>query len=80
MIYDEILEWWSKLSIKTPSDIDKYLNNFRILFAYNSVKIENNNISLYDTREIFENGRVINYTGSPRTIFELENQKNVMSY
>lgn len=75
MIYDEILEWWSKLSIKTPSDIDKYLNNFRILFAYNSVKIENNNISLYDTREIFENGRVINYTGSPRTIFELENQK-----
>lgn len=75
MIYNEVLEWWSKLSIKTPSDIDKYLSNFRILFAYNSGKIENDNISLHDTREIFENGQVVNYTGNPRTIFELENQK-----
>ena len=28
-----------------------------------------------DTREIFENGQVLNYTGNPRALFEQQNQK-----
>jgi Fic family protein len=73
--YEKILELWQKYNVRTKADIDLRLHNFRVLFAYNSGKIENNEITYHDTREIFENGRVLNYTGSPRTIFELENQK-----
>ena len=60
---------------KTVSDLEQRLDNFRVLFAYHSGKIENEEITLHDTREIFENGKVLNYTGSPRAIFEQQNQK-----
>jgi Fic family protein len=73
--YDQAVELWCSYNINTVSDLDKYLDNFRILFAYHSGKIENNEITLHDTREIFENGKVLNYTGSPRTLFEQQNQK-----
>lgn len=55
--------------------MDKHLDSFRVLFAFNSGKIENEEITYHDTREIFENGRVVNYTGSPRAVFEQQNQK-----
>lgn len=51
------------------------LDCFRILFAYNSGKIENAEINYHDIREIFENGKVVGYTGSTRTLFEQQNQK-----
>jgi Fic family protein len=73
--YGKILELWRSYNVRTEADIDLRLHNFRILFAYNSGKIENSEITYHDTREIFENGRVLNYTGSPRAIFELGNQK-----
>lgn len=73
--YDEAVNLWQSYNIKTVSDLDKYLDNFRILFAYNSGKIENENISYHNTREIFENGKVVDYTGEPRAIFEQQNQK-----
>ncbi|MDR1060452.1 MAG: Fic family protein, partial [Clostridiales bacterium] len=73
--YEEILRLWQSYNVKTEADIDLRLHNFRILFAYNSGKIENNAITYNDTREIFANGRVLNYTGSPRTLFELSNQR-----
>ena len=66
---------WRNWRVNTEADIDMYLENFRILFAYNSGKIENDAITYNDTREIFENGRVLNYSGEPRTLFELSNQK-----
>jgi Fic family protein len=70
-----IVKLWQSWRVNTESDIDRRLDNFRILFAYHSGKIENEAISYNDTREIFENGRVLNYSGLPRTIFELSNQK-----
>ena len=73
--YTEALELWKSYDIKTEADIDIRLDSFRILFAYNSGKIENPEVTYHDTREIFENGRVVNYTGSPRAIFEQRNQK-----
>ena len=54
--------------LKDIHDIDIKLHNFRILFAYNSGKIENNKIDYYDIREIFENGNVANYTGDIKTL------------
>lgn len=73
--YEEAVALWRKWRVNTPADIDRRLDNFRILFAYNSGKIENEAITYNDTREVFENGRVLNFTGSPRTLFELSNQK-----
>ena len=73
--YEGIVELWKKWNVSTPADIDLRLDSFRILFAYNSGKIENDEITYNDTREIFKNGQVLNYSGSPRAIFETQNQR-----
>jgi Fic family protein len=73
--YEAAIKLWRSWDVKTEADIDRRLENFRILFAYNSGKIENEAITYNDTREIFENGRILNYSGAPRTIFELSNQR-----
>ena len=73
--YAQIVRLWQQYAIRAEADIDLRLDSFRVLFAYHSGKIENPEISYHDTREIFENGRVVNFTGSPRTIFEQRNQK-----
>ena len=73
--YSKALQLWQSYNISSVAELDKYLCNFRILFAYNSGKIENDDITYNDTREVFENGTVSNYTGSPRALFEQQNQK-----
>ncbi len=73
--YRQVVGLWSSYKSKCTADLDKYLDSFRILFAFHSGKIENEDITYHDTREIFENGRVVNYTGSPRAMFEQQNQK-----
>jgi Fic family protein len=73
--YEDAVKLWRDYNVRTEADIDRRLDNFRILFAYNSGKIENEAITYSDTREIFENGRVLNYSGNPRALFELSNQR-----
>ena len=75
--YLSIRKMWSKYSIDSVQALNIYLDNFRILFAYHSGKIENDEITYHDTREIFENGKVLNFTGSPRSIMEQQNQMRV---
>jgi len=73
--YEDAIKLWQSWDVSTEADIDLRLENFRILFAYNSGKIENEAITYHDTREIFENSCILNYSGNPRTIFELSNQR-----
>lgn len=73
--YSRVVGLWQSHKIASATDLDKYLDSFRILFAFHSGKIENEEITYHDTREIFENGRVLNYTGSPHALFEQQNQK-----
>ncbi len=73
--YSRIVEQWQAYKINSTDALDKYLNNFRIIFAFHSGKIENNEITYHDTREIFENNKVVGYTGNPRALFEQQNQK-----
>ncbi len=73
--YSRVVGLWQSYKIASDADLDKYLDSFRVLFAFHSGKIENEEINYHDTREIFENGRVVNYTGSPRALFEQQNQK-----
>jgi Fic family protein len=74
-IYSDVLQFWRAGEIQTVAALELRLDNFRVLFAYNSGKIENSEVTYSDTREIFENGRVLNFTGDPRAILELRNQK-----
>jgi len=76
--YQTIMKEWKPIG--SLEDLDCQLDNFKILFAYHSGKIENENITYHNTREIFENGKVINYTGDVRTIFEIENQKTCYEF
>jgi hypothetical protein len=71
--YSRAVSLWQSYKIAVATDLDQYLDSFRILFAFHSGKIENDDITYHDTREIFENGRVANYTGSPRALFEQQN-------
>ncbi len=79
-LYNKVVEKWQSYDIKNINDLETYLTSFKILFAYNSSKIENDKVTYDDTREIFENGKIVNYTGDVRTIFEQQNQKYCYDY
>lgn len=78
--YTDVITYWRGLKIDSKEKLENVLDNFRILFAYNSGTIENSEITYHDTREIFENGKVISFTGNLRTIFEISNQKTCYEY
>lgn len=74
--YELAVQIWRDCRINTLPKLERYLDNFRILFAYNSGKIENPDVTYHDTREIFENGKAVGFTGDMRALFEQYNQKN----
>ena len=73
--YDLALRLWQKRNIKNDAELAEALNGHSIAFAYHSGKIENENITYHDTREIFEHDGVTSYTGDLRTLFEIRNAK-----
>lgn len=73
--YESALLWWRRKEITTEAKLAEALNAHSIAFAYHSGRIENDNITYYDTREIFEHDGVTSYTGDLRTIFEIRNAK-----
>ena len=75
MTFDEIVNSWRSRQFASEADIDTVLADYRVLFAYHSNTIEGAGVDLHQTREIFENGRVIDYTGDLRSLFEAQNQK-----
>jgi len=80
MQYQEIIKKWKDKKITTAQDLKQSLSNYKIIFAYNSGAIENPEITYHNTREIFENGKVVNFTGDLRTIYEIENQKKCYEF
>lgn len=80
MNYTDIISKWKEKKIDSIEKLDQQLSNFRITFAYNSGTIENPQITYHATREVFENGKVINFCGDTQIIFEIENQKNVIIF
>ncbi|MCL2220861.1 MAG: Fic family protein [Oscillospiraceae bacterium] len=73
--YIDIVKLWKSWNVISETDYDLRLDNHKILFAYNSGKIENPSITYNDTREVFANGKVLNFTGDPGTLFDIQNQK-----
>lgn len=75
MQYEKIIKFWKEKNINNYNDLANILNSYSINFAYNSGKIENNEITYHDTREIFDKNSIISYTGSLKTLFEIQNSK-----
>lgn len=73
--YEKALDLWHSKNITTDAELAEALNSHCIAFAFHSGKIENNNITYHDTREIFEHDGVTSYTGDLRTLFEIRNAK-----
>ena len=73
--YKKAVALWQEKSITNDAELAEALNGHSIAFAYHSGRIENENITYHDTREIFEHDGVTSYTGDLRTLFEIRNAK-----
>lgn len=80
MSYHDIVDFWQSQNITSGAELEVVLNGQIINFAYHSGKIENDNITYNDTRDIFERDTLSNYTGDLRTIFEIRNAKDSMAF
>ena len=69
-----------EFSFKNRNELENELIDFKVLFAYHSNKIENDEINYHDTRDVFENGKVVGFNGDPRTLFEIQNQKDCYNF
>ena len=69
----QAIDYWKSLEIDSLGKTQDILKDFRILFSYHSGVIENTNIRYLDVKEIFDNRRVINYTGDLVTLCEIDN-------
>lgn len=78
--YHTVVRYWKQKDLSNIAEISAVLESYNIIYAYNSGKIENPNITYHDTREIFENNSLVSYTGDTRTIFELQNSKYASEY
>ncbi len=78
--YEKIVAMWQKKQITTDAELAEALNGHSIAFAYNSGKLENDNVTYNDTREIFERDGVASYTGDLRTLFEISNAKEANEF
>ncbi len=74
--YEKSVILWQRKNIMTDAELAEALNGHSIAFAYHSGKIENENVTYHDTREIFEHDGVTSYTGDLRTLFEIRNAKD----
>ena len=74
--YDEAVGLWESYGVTSAVELSARLDNFMVLFAYNSGRIENRDITYHDTHEIFSRERVCGYTGDLRTLFEIQNLKD----
>ena len=78
--YEKAVALWRKRNITTDAELAEALNGHSIAFAYHSGKIENENVTYNDTREIFEHDGVTGYTGDLRTLFEIRNSKEANEF
>lgn len=78
--YERAVELWQSKNIVSDAQLAEALNGHSIAFAYHSGRLENENVTYHDTREIFEHDGVTAYTGDLRTLFEIRNSKVANEY
>ena len=74
--YEKAVRLWQSKNIQTDAQLAEALNGHSIAFAFHSGKLENDNITYNDTREIFEHDGVTAYTGDLRTLFEITSTRS----
>ena len=82
MTYESILDFLKKQNIKNSHELAAALSSYAVYFAYHSSKIENDaskiendEIKLNYVSEMFDKDGVTSYTGSTKTLFEVQNSK-----
>lgn len=70
--YDRLCSSWQSLG--APERLTR-LNELGARFAYNSGKMENENVTAHDTHEIFRRKRVASFSGELKTLYEIDNQR-----
>ena len=75
--YNALVARWRSMS---EDDRSVLLDSFAVDFAYNSGGLENDQITLHDTREVFDRDGVSAFTGDLRTLFEIANLKAMWSW
>ena len=78
--YEKAVELWHQRKISNAAELAEALNGHSIMFAYHSGKLENDQITFHDTREIFDHDGVTSYTGDLRTLFEIRNAKEANEF
>lgn len=78
--YEKAVALWKMKRISTDAELAEALNGHSIAFAYHSGKIENENVTYHDMREIFERDGVTSYTGDLRTLFEIRNAREASEF
>lgn len=78
--YEKALDLWRSKNPRTAAELEAAMNGQIVSIAYNSGKIENENITYHDTREIFDRDGVTSYTGDLRTLFEIRNARYAMEF
>ena len=78
--YEKTVALWQEKSITNDAELAEALHAQCISFAYNSGKIENDKITFFDTREIFDHDGVSSYTGDLRTLFEIQNARKAYEF
>lgn len=75
-IYEQAKQFWKSRNITTDAELAEVLNGYSVAYAYHSGKLENDNITYNDTREIFDHDGVSSYTGDLKTLFEIRNSRD----
>jgi len=73
--YSTIVSLWQERIAADATELSAMLADFRVQFSYNSGRIENPLITYHDTRDVFEDGRAVGFSGDVRTLFEIQNLK-----
>lgn len=76
MTYEEIVTFWQEQRIRTGEGLIRAIGEQGVLNAYHSGRIENPAITFENTKEIFLNDSVSNYTGDIKTLFEIRNARD----
>lgn len=76
MNYQEIVEKWRSIPIKTVEDVEKRLKDFKIVFAFHSNAIEGTGVdTMEETTDIFNFSTIKNYSDEREKLFAVQNQK-----
>ena len=78
--YEKVVALWHGYNIKTVSELDMRLDSFRVLFAFNSGKLESDEVTYEDTREVFSDDKVSSFVGSPSTLTKISNQRKCYEF